>query len=160
MPISTITSKSISGVIAAGTIRSATGVIIQFPNIPSWAKRVSIILSGVSTNGTDALLIQLGTRFGVVTTGYNSTVSGPTTSSNGFLLTFANSNEDLCSGIATIVNIGGNQWVSTSVVKRSTTQIYYAAGNASLPSALTTAYLTTTQGQNSFDTGSVNFYYE
>jgi hypothetical protein len=47
----------------SGTFREITG-------IPSWARRVVLMLNGVSTNGTSDILIQLGVGVTPLTSGY------------------------------------------------------------------------------------------
>ena len=57
---------------------STSGTAILFTGIPSWAKRVTVMLSGISTNGTSIPQIQLGTSSGPTTTGYVGVVDGET----------------------------------------------------------------------------------
>jgi hypothetical protein len=38
--------------IVSGTAVTATGTSVDFTGIPSWVKRVTVMFSGVSTNGT------------------------------------------------------------------------------------------------------------
>jgi hypothetical protein len=57
----TLTSPTIDGtpvmgasVITRGTaVASTSGTTVDFTGIPSWAKRITVMMSGVSTNGTD-----------------------------------------------------------------------------------------------------------
>jgi hypothetical protein len=56
--------------LVSGVAVSATGTAIDFTGIPSWAKRITVMFSGVSTNGSSILQIQLGDSGGVETTGY------------------------------------------------------------------------------------------
>jgi hypothetical protein len=58
--------------LVSDTAKSATGTSVDFTGIPSWAKRVTVMFSGVSTNGASVPLIQLGTSSGVENTGYVS----------------------------------------------------------------------------------------
>ena len=49
---------------------------VSFTNIPSWVKRITISYADLSVGGTAAnILVQLGTKFGFVTTNYLGTVS-------------------------------------------------------------------------------------
>ena len=58
--------------IVNGTAQASTsGTSIDFTGIPSWAKRISIILSGVSINASGILLVQLGSG-SITSTGYAS----------------------------------------------------------------------------------------
>src|SRR5690348_2218752 len=51
---------------------SGTSVSLS-TSIPSWAKRITLLFNGVSTNGTDSYLVQIGDSGGVANTGYFST---------------------------------------------------------------------------------------
>ena len=58
--------------LTAGTVVASTsGVAIDFTSIPSWVKRITVNLDGVSTNGTSTYQIQLGDAGGPETTGYD-----------------------------------------------------------------------------------------
>jgi hypothetical protein len=48
---------------------STSGTSVDFTGIPSWVKRVTVMFSGVSTNGTSVVLVQLGAG-SVTTSGY------------------------------------------------------------------------------------------
>jgi hypothetical protein len=59
-----------AGTITSGTAVSASGTSVDFTGIPSTAKRITVMFSGVSTNGTSIIQVQLGDSGGVETTGY------------------------------------------------------------------------------------------
>jgi len=62
----TLTSPTFAGTPSGSIITSMTaqastsGTSIDFTSIPSWVKRVTVMYSGVSTNGTSNFLIQIG----------------------------------------------------------------------------------------------------
>ena len=62
----TLSNKTIEGgAITTGTaVASTSGTSISFTSIPSWVKRITVMFSGVSTSGTSAVQIQLGTGAG------------------------------------------------------------------------------------------------
>ena len=63
----TAPSGAIFNGIASGTaVASTSGTSIDFTSIPSWVKRVTVMLNGISTSGTSNPLIQIGA--GSVTT--------------------------------------------------------------------------------------------
>jgi hypothetical protein len=69
------------GALTLATAKTTTsGTFVDFTGIPSWAKRITVMFNGVSTNGTSTFQIQVGTSAGVETTGYVSSVSSITTS--------------------------------------------------------------------------------
>jgi hypothetical protein len=154
-------------VITAATAQATTsGTNIDFTSIPSWVKRVTVMLNDVSTNGTSNILVQLIATT-AVTSGYNSlatstnaAASATTTSSAGFIVAAVGAASDLASGSAIITNVTGNTWVyqsctSASGANRGTT----GSGNVALASTLTGVRLTTVSG-DTFDAGSVNVFYE
>ncbi|MGN5500412.1 hypothetical protein ACLJCA_09005, partial [Campylobacter coli] len=50
-----------SSLLSIGTKQNTTsGTSIDFTSIPSWARRITLSFSGVSTNGTSNPLIQIG----------------------------------------------------------------------------------------------------
>lgn len=84
-------SPSFSGTYQGGVITSSTavastsGTSIDFTGIPSWVKRITVMLSGVSTNGSSAVQIQLGTSSGATVSGYlgsGASLAASTSASN------------------------------------------------------------------------------
>jgi len=155
-------------VITAATAQASTsGASIDFTGLPSWVKRITVMLNGVSTNGTSDILIQLFAPT-VVTSGYNSlatdtaaAVSATTTSGAGFLVALPGAASELNSGSAIITNVTGDTWVyqactSASGANRGAT----ASGNVALGAVLTGVRITTVSGTDTFDAGSINILYE
>lgn len=153
----------------AQTITGTPTTGAEFTSIPSWVKKITLLFSGISTNGTDELLIQLGTASAYATTGYVSTgatiVNGGSSiavsSTSGLLLTGSTAATDAYSGVATICNITGNQWVYSSMGRASTNNNETGGGNSGdLGAALTRLKLIVT-GANTFDAGGIiNAIYE
>ena len=166
----TITGASVSAmassVITSGTVQTTTsGTSIDFTGIPSWVKRVTVMFDGVSTNGTNSILVQLGDSGGVETTGYVSTsvqISGgglTVDSTAGFAIRSATAS-NVFSGSMVIANVNGNDWVSQSIVKQTTSAIAVGAGDKSLSATLDRVRITTVGGTDTFDAGSINILYE
>ena len=65
----TLTSPTFAGTPSGSIITSMTaqastsGTSIDFTSIPSWVKRITVMFNGVSTNGSNNLLIQIGLGF-------------------------------------------------------------------------------------------------
>jgi hypothetical protein len=160
-------SDIISGVAQAST----SGTSIDFTGIPSWVKRITVVFSNVSTSGTSYVQVQLGTGSTTYTTsGYDSRAfawTGGSQGSNatsGILIDAANSASATASRIGSlqITNITGNTWVASGVVSPvslngSTNML---AGNIALSATLTAVRITTVNGTDTFDAGSVNILYE
>ena len=166
----TITGASVSAmassVITSGTVQTTTsGTSIDFTGIPSWVKRITVMFDGVSTNGTTSILVQLGDSGGVETTGYISTsvqISGgglTADSTAGFVIRSATSS-NVFSGSMVVMNINGNDWVSQHSVKQTTTAIACGAGDKTLSDTLDRVRITTVNGTDAFDAGSINILYE
>jgi hypothetical protein len=151
--------------IQSGTAVTASGTSVDFTSIPSWAKRITVMFDGVSTSGTSNLLIQLGDSGGFENSGYvstSSTQSGVTTGNStvGFLITVATSGSSLHSGIVTLTNINTTSWVSSGLLKEGTTTLRSSAGNKTLSATLDRIRITTVNGTDTFDAGSINILYE
>lgn len=166
----TLSNKTIAGgaVTQATAQASTSGTFIDFTGIPSWAKRVTVILSGVSTGGSSPILIRLGTSGGVVATGYTSVASynistGTFLSSTfGFLINATNGFGSSIQhrGVMEIVNVTGNTWVATGDFLSSALGIIAsAAGDVTLSGTLDRIRLTTNNGTDVFSAGTVNIMY-
>ena len=143
---------------------STSGTSIDFTGIPSWARRVIIIFNAVGTSGLD-LRIRLGAG-SVQTSGYNSRSTSGTTgwnatsgSSNGF--DFAtNGASQTIDGSVVLYNPAGNNWVASGVLASSLPSIIFVAGFITVSGTLDRIRLTTVNGTDTFDAGSVNIAYE
>jgi hypothetical protein len=58
------------------TVVTASGAFVDFTGIPSWVKRITVMLAGVSTSGTSSLIVRIGDSGGIVSTGYQGVVAG------------------------------------------------------------------------------------
>lgn len=157
-----------AGNIVSGTAAASTsGTSVDFTGIPTWAKRVTILLAGVSTNGTSIVQIQVGSG-SVLTSGYlgaTSTTSGAGTAASnhsaGFLTADAGAATYVRHGIATLCKITGNQWVFSSLLGNSdTARTTAAGGSVSLSGALDRVRITTVNGTDTFDAGTINVMWE
>ena len=151
-----------SGVPNSGTAVTASGTSVDF-TIPTGAKRITVMLAGVSTNGTSNYLIQLGDSGGVETTGYISSSSNQSgtvvNSTAGYIITVGSASA-IVSGIAVITTVGNNTWINSSTLKLSTASMAYNAGDKTLSNTLTTVRITTVNGTDTFDAGTINILYE
>ena len=145
------------------TAKSATGTEVDFTGIPSWVKRVTVMFSGVSTNGNDDFLVQAGAG-SVTTSGYASTATavatgaGTTSSTAGFILWAEASS--LISGHMVLTLLGSNTWIASGVCKYDTGNTTYGAGDVTLSATLDRIRITTVNGTDTFDAGTINIMYE
>jgi hypothetical protein len=158
------------GVLTSGTaVASTSGTSIDFTGIPSWVKRVTVMLSGVSTNGTSSLRFQLGDSGGIETTGYSNltaqisnTWSGAGTSSSGFDGFGDGGAAFLRSGHLVFATLGSNIWtlVGAYTIANGNGFSYFFTGAKTLSDTLTQVRITTINGTDTFDAGTVNILYE
>ena len=153
--------------IVSGTAQASTsGTAINFTGIPSWVKRVTVMMNGVSTNGSSQNLIQFGAG-SVATTGYTATsfnvasgtVGGPTLYSQGFGVRNGGA-ANTYSGSFVLSLVGSNSWVGTGCITGSDTSSFPMSGSVTLSGTLDRVRITTVNGTDTFDAGSINLLYE
>lgn len=149
----------------ATAVASTSGTSIDFTGLPAWVKRITVMFSGVSTSGTSTKLVQIGSG-SIVTTGYLSTGSsigsasaGSTNSTTGFLI-YSNAATDLISGTMILNLVSGNTWIYSLSAKSFTTGSVVGGGDITLSGVLDRVRITTTNGTDTFDAGTINILYE
>lgn len=150
--------------ITQGTaVASTSGTSITFSSIPSWVKRITVMLNGVSTSGTSPVLLQIGSG-SVTTTGYVSGTQNAATFSSstaGYIFEAAAAAADTIYGFYTLCLISGNAWTGSGNILRSGTNVNANAGvSAALGGALDRVVITTVAGTDTFDLGTINILYE
>lgn len=150
----------------AGTaVASTSGTSIDFTGIPSWVKRITVMFSGVSTNGTSNLQVQIGDSGGVETTSYVAGAGYATTmlgSSAAFIgSAFRDSASETYQGsmIITLMDTS-NTWSSVGNLTTSAPRVHVSAGVKALSATLDRVRITTVNGTDTFDAGSINILYE
>ena len=154
---------SVSGALTSGTaVATTSGTSIDFTGIPSWVKRITVMFNGVSTNGTSLVIVRVGSG-SVTTTGYVSTVStngANITSTAGFLLNYTADTTYFYRGQLQITLISGTTYVASGNNALSAVNCSVSAGDVTLSGVLDRIRLTTVNGTDTFDAGSVNILYE
>lgn len=155
--------------ITQGTaVASTSGTSIDFTSIPAWVKRITVMYSLVSTNGTANSRIQIGTGGTPTTSGYvsnslnlQSAGISVLSSTAGFDI-FINNASYSISGAIRIQNITGNTWVAEGSLGNVTATNVFCpvAGTVALAGVLNMVRITTSNGTDTFDAGSVNILYE
>ena len=150
------------------TKASTSGTSVDFTGIPSWAKRITVTFNGVSTNGTSQPMIQLGTSGGVQTTGYSANTTSITTGANvttnytnGWQL-YSSLAANVFSGALTLVlqDSATGAWVGTGLFSVNIPSLVIMAGIKTLSGTLDRVRITTVNGTDTFDAGSINILYE
>ena len=160
---------STSNLTRGTAVASTSGTSIDFTGIPSGALKITILLDEVSTNGTSNLLIQIGDSGGIETTGYVSqsaqtfTANGNFTSSTaGFVSAWGSTAGDR-KGEITLYCISGNKWVAAGnhTGKDGVNEGNVLIGGVkTLSDTLTQVRITTVNGTDAFDAGTINIMYE
>lgn len=149
-------------------VASTSGTSIDFTGIPSWAKKITVMFSGVSLSGTSQLLVQLGDAGGVETTGYisgsavarngSATIGGSSTA--GFIVYQGTAGTNFFYGTARFDYVGSNIWVGSVSGNTGDANGVSGGGNKTLSDTLTQVRITTVNGTDTFDAGSINIMYE
>jgi hypothetical protein len=160
--------RSVVNLQAAVAAASQTG--IPFTGIPAWVNRVNIHFAGLSTNGTSSVTVRIGDSGGLENSGYAGTSaalvgtgSAASTFSMGFTLDFGSADTSAAtrSGTMTLHRRGGNEWSCMSTVGLSNTAAFSTtAGGKTLSDTLTQLAVTTVNGSDTFDAGSVSISWE
>jgi hypothetical protein len=168
----TLTSPTISGTpvmsastLTSGTANTVSSTSVDYTGIPSWVKRITIMFRGVSTNGTSNWLIQIGDG-SVNTSGYLSTGTGM--DGTGVSITAYTAGYGIrstaaaftISGAVTVSLLGSGVWVATGVLTTTLPLTFTVAGTKTLTGTLDRIRLTTVNGTDTFDAGTVNILYE
>ncbi len=149
----------------ATAVATTSGTSIDYTGLPSWIKKITVSFQGVSTNSSSLWLLQLGTSSGVTITGYLGRVRdlGSVTSaySAGFTLLTDSSNGAILHGVIQVVTLGSNNFAMSGILSRSDgANQYISGGSIALGGVLDRVRLTTVNGTDVFDAGSVNILYE
>jgi hypothetical protein len=153
--------------ITQGTaVTTTSGTSVDFTGIPSWVKRITIMLNGVSLSGASSLLFQLGTGGTPVTSGYVGACSSlgsavvSTNSTAGFFMYLSVAGYAI-NGSITFFNLNSNLWVASGVGGFSSTAVTITtAGSVNVGGVLNLVRMTSVNGTDTFDAGSVNILYE
>ena len=163
---SSVTPAKLSNPMTTGSVVSAvSGTYIDFTDLPSWVRRLTVNFFGVSTDGSNNYIIQLGTATGFETSSYVASTSSmgastvaSSTSTTGFVIANGNPSYTL-GGSMVFTLLGSNRWSASGMFAYPNGTIS-AAGHKQIADTLTKVRITTLVGTNTFDAGYVNILYE
>ena len=152
---------------------TTSGTAIDFSptdgtGIPSWAKRVTVMFNGVSGSGTSVIQVQLGAG-AVETTGYagyafrftGATLAGTTGNTSGAPCQTATAGVDRINGAMKFILMGSNVWAFESLFDTSDGGFAQGSvGKKTLSGTLDRIRITTVNGTDTFDAGSVSLLIE
>jgi hypothetical protein len=154
--------------LSAGTANTSVsgGTVIVHTGIPTWARRVTIMFSGLSTNGSNPLIVQVGSGT-FKTTGYlgaAAVIEGATGYTTGFGIGNTNvNNADIHHGtlVLNLLDSSTNTWVVTGTTARSDgVEVGLTGGAVALSGALDRIRFTSSTGTDLFDAGMTNIMWE
>jgi hypothetical protein len=134
-------------------------------------KKITVMFSGVSTSGSSHVLVQLGDSGGVENTGYTSGAAiiistgelGITSTAAGFEIEAGTTTGSYVrNGSLSLANQNGNSWCLSGVIGYSAggAGASYCGGSKTLSDPLDRIRITTVNGTDTFDAGSINIMYE
>jgi hypothetical protein len=168
----TLTLPDVTGTVSTlnmGTaVASTSGTSIDFTGIPAGVKRITVMFSGMSTNGTSIPVVQLGDSGGFETTGYAgsadifaTTLTASLFSGSGFQPSDSWAAAHVFSGQLVLTQLSSNVWVgSFNGALTNSAGLLFAAGTKTLSDTLTQVRITMVNGTDAFDAGSINIMYE
>jgi hypothetical protein len=151
--------------IVSGTSVTASGASVDFTGIPSWVKRITVQINGLSYAAVGAGVIQIGAG-SLSTSGYTGNITGWSTGATtlasvttGFGSLVSSAASTSVYGVYVMTLIGSNAWVCTGQSNRigdSVTNMY----NGSITLGGTLDRLSLVATTSTFDAGTVNILYE
>jgi len=153
---------------------TTSGTSIDFTGIPSWAKRITLSMAGVSTGGTNLMIVRLGDSGGFETSGYSGasalvygagSLYSSVAHSSGFTLTGQSTGAisvDL-HGVLTfaLLESSTNTWACSGNVSRTDFATgCFVSGSKALSATLDRIQITSVGGTDTFDAGKANIIYE
>jgi hypothetical protein len=163
---------SSSSTINLGTAVStgSTNSVVLSTTIPSWAKRITVMVNGISTSSTNGqYFVRLGTNGSTLSTGYNSvgiSTSSTVTTTAYTTGIYMGSTGTTAAAILRgkmyidLMDSANNLWQGTTTSYRSgDADVYHSGfGQIALSGVLNTVELVVTAGN--FDAGTVSISYE
>lgn len=154
------------------TEKTATGVSVDFTGIPAGVRRITVMFDSVSSNGTSPFMVQLGST-SIETTNYR--VGGTRAGASNFAahaayttgFAFGDSSGFAAAQLFTgslEINLfnASNRWVGKGQIASDTSGGYtnFTSGRKELAGVLDRLRITTVNGTDTFDAGTINIMWE
>lgn len=146
--------------VTSGTRSTTTGgTEIAFTSVPSWVKKITVTVVGLSFNGTADILVQLGDSGGYESTGYTC-LTAAVSSTAGFNFGSGNA-ANVFHGKITL-EFDGTTWVAAiELMSTNGPNTHQGAGSKALSGTLDRIRITPANGTDTVDAnGGVNILYE
>jgi hypothetical protein len=165
-----VTSTGAYGQVKASTaVTTTSGTSVDFTNIPSWVKRITVMLAGVSLSTTaSVLLIRIGSG-SFEATGYvggfglsnSSSAASAGANTTGIYVIGFNAAADTANGAIVITNVSGNLWVAQgNTFRDGAVDAGYSIGSAKTTSGVLDRVQVVLDSTGAFDAGTINILYE
>lgn len=148
-------------------VASTSGTSVEFTGIPSWVKRITLHLSGVSTSGTNAVVARVGTSTQTYITGYSGSTgliaATPTVTAytSGLLLDSSGAAAaSVRNGSVTFSKVDSNIWNISSIIALANTAAVHVGSSSITISGTLDRVRISTNSTDTFDAGTVNITYE
>ena len=146
---------------------SSGSTAVDYTNIPTWVKKITVMFSGVSVNLSSIIQVQLGTGSTTYTTSgylgggwFANTTNASLTTGISVITSGAGAGARTVFGTMTIANLTGNTWVASATAYDNNGSALVAGSSIALAATLTAVRITTVLGTDLFDAGSINILYE
>jgi len=145
-----------------------SGTSVDFLSIPSWAKQIVVMVSGISVSGTSDIIVQIGTSSGPETSGYVGGGSRHAPTGSPYTAFSSGFNLSAGSGVAAAALYGSitldlmspNVWAGGGqVANPSAGQSISLTGVKTLSGTLDRVRVTTLGGTDTFDLGTISIKY-
>jgi hypothetical protein len=155
----------------SSVVTLTSGTAADFLSIPAWAKRITVMFSGVHTNGESLIIVRLGTSGGVQNSGYlgAASIAGVSTVAftTGFGIEPAGITNATRVGAMDIRLLGDNEWCATftgtrtdhATIGPATVYMLIGSGSKALGALLTRVQVTTVNG-TAFTAGKISVSWE
>ena len=158
-------------IVLSTAVASTSGTSIDFTGLPAWVKKITVMFQNLSAAGVNSrLLIQIGDSGGIENTGYNSTSAYSTGSAGtsnsattGYVLDNGGGQPSLFvtgTAVITLLDSSTNLWVATHMAELTVGYTMFGGGRKTLSGTLDRVRITSVNGTNTFDSGSINIMYE
>ena len=163
----TVVVSGINSAITAASAQTASGSSVDFTNIPSWVKRITVTFTDISFAAAGVSRIRLGISSGLVTSGYVCTTTSLTNApaitlasvTDGIAAVSTSAAATVTTGQFIIVNVTSNTWQCNGFISRlADNNTTTSTGYITLGGTLDRLSLVATT--STFDAGTINILYE
>ena len=150
-----------------GVSVAASGTAVDFVGIPEGVKRITVMFDGVSTNGSSAPTVRIGSgniedsNYSAFSVGVSGSSISGTGSATGFALRSATSDTWVIGGQLLLSKISSNTFSATGAFSfNSAGAGSISAGVKAISGTLDRIRITTVNGTDQFDAGTINISWE